>query len=737
MSEYEPRHLALSVAWAQLSPVARARRLVVAKRREAAIERVENRGHAVSERSAIASEVDWATRTTYRRWAAAHKAEGLDGLVDKRIAPQSGVSEEVREAICVLRRADADFPVEKIVEYVREHHGQELSESTIRRILRRAGLNRRRGPKSGTGWQKDVKGRRLEFGGMKLVEAALIETGYSSALATALKEHVALLPVPTVPQEEDTSNRDEYGRFQSGYNDRFRKGPEDLVGPGFESIETKREGTDPTRMQLRSSRLRILERKWVALMTSPLVGGGRWDGMRTRRAEALEELCGFPYMPATLDRFTREAKYAGIANTLWETHARLWLRLTRGWGDPKLVEVLFIDGTTKPVWTSLFSQSNKVTMLGRTMPALDQVAFHSGYGVPLLIATHSGRAPLVREVPAALEEIERTWGEGSVGRIIVIDAEGSSVPFLKSLEASEPHRAWVTRLRANMVASKTIEYSEPLKPYRDGDQVRMGEVELNDKKGEEKKFRVKVVEVHRRNTGNVTYLGASMRLPAEEWGAAEIADLYFLRWPRQEANFKAVNKAAGFKEVHGYGKRMVTNVTVVNETEKLDGKIRRSQSLLGETTAEAAQQEERVRAAEGILAERRDRMGLIQEELDKTVVAGSTVTHQEQELVREQISLAKGVVDGAEQLKTEQTQLESVNAKQEDIKGRLAQQTDRHQQLESRRESFAHDVELDSLFTLAKVGLVLIVEYVIRTCLSGCLRHAFLIDFKQSEAHST
>ena len=82
-----------------------------------------------------------------------------------------------------------------------------------------------------------------------------------------------------------------------------------------------------------------IERKILALFVSPLLGGGRWDGIRVPRGELLEEICGEAYMPATLDRFTRELKYAGVANTLWESHARVWLNVTSGWGDPLLAVV--------------------------------------------------------------------------------------------------------------------------------------------------------------------------------------------------------------------------------------------------------------------------------------------------------------------------------------------------------------------------------------------------------------
>ena len=83
------------------------------------------------------------------------------------------------------------------------------------------------------------------------------------------------------------------------------------------------------------------------------------------------------------------------------------------------------------------------------------------------------------------------------------------------------------------------------RPYRDGDRVRVGLVDLNDPEARGKTFRVRVVEVERRSKNMVTYLGASTLLEEREWKAPELADLYSDRWPKQEANFRAVNQALG------------------------------------------------------------------------------------------------------------------------------------------------------------------------------------------------
>jgi len=50
-----------------------------------------------------------------------------------------------------------------------------------------------------------------------------------------------------------------------------------------------------------------------------------WSGVWCSCLAMNEELCGFAYMPSTLDLFSRELKYVGVSNTLWEVHARIWL----------------------------------------------------------------------------------------------------------------------------------------------------------------------------------------------------------------------------------------------------------------------------------------------------------------------------------------------------------------------------------------------------------------------------
>ena len=700
--------------WEKLSPELRSERYCEALRRKGILDLVAARRAGVSERAAIKELVPSPDRSNFRRWKMRYEAYDIEGLFDWRLPPKAEVPPAVRAAIRTLRQADANVAVEAIVKHVAKHHDFKTSETTVKRILRAEGLARRPGPasrQSGTGE------RRLEFGGMKLVESALVETRYIQALASGVVAHLARTPSDENPAPLDVSDRDESGRFEAAYNQRTRKGPTDDVGPGFNSVEAKRKALVVPRLHLSASTPELIERKLTALFMSPLLGGGRWDGLRIHRGALLEELCGFPYMPATLDLFTRELKYVGVAQTLWEIHARSWLDRTRLWGDERSASVLYVDGTTKPVWTKMFSQSSKVSSLNRVMPALETVAFHSGFGVPLMMITSSGRAPLVKVVPAMLNQLDKALGDSSVGRIVVVDAEGNSVPFLKGLEDATPSRMWVTRLRPSLLANKRIFNRNNYRSYRNGDRVRSGEVDLNNPDGGF--FRMRVVEVERRSKGTVTYLGASTRLAEREWGPKELADVYFERWPKQEANFRAVNQAVGMKDVHGYGKQLVDNVSVLTELDDLARRI-------GKFEESAIQLENAIQISVPRLAEhekelcsRQRRRETVTRKLEGLLAKGAGAATRAHPLVVEERDLRKETESIQAKVASIRGTVEKKTAKLESTRERLVNAKQEEQTLNSRRKIFQHDVELDSIFSLLKVGLVLMVTFVLKEYLGN------------------
>ncbi len=711
---FQPSHPFLQRIWEKLSSSVRAERYAEAVRRKAVLDLVEDRPAGLSERAAIKALMPATDRSNFRRWRRRYATTGIEGLIDGRLPPNVDTPASVRAAIRTLRQADPNVAVEVIVRHVAQYHQLKLSETTVKRILRAEGLQRRRGPASGQAGAGDI---RLEFGGMKLVEAALVATDYIKALATGVVSQVKSTPQVESPAPVDVSGRDELGRFEGPYNERTRRGPDDEVGPGFKSVEIKREGLVVSRLHLAGASLENVERKLTALLMTPLLGGGRWDGLRIHRGGLLEELCGFPYMPATLDTFTRELKYLGVAPTLWEIHARLWTEQTRSWGDQRSALVVYVDGTTKPVWTELFSQSSKVSNIGRVMPALETVAIHSGYGVPLMMVTSSGRAPLVKEVPKVLKRLDDALGEASVGRIVVVDAEGNAVPFLKGLEEGSPRREWITRLRPSLLAKKQILYTGEYRSYRDGDRIRCGQVDLNDPDGGV--FRTRVVEIERRSKKTHTYLGASAFLNAQNWSAEQLADLYFERWPRQEANFRAVNQAVGMKDVHGYGKQLVDNVSVITKLDQLACQIRRLEESVTQLEQAIAISAPRLLQHEEELHCHMRRHKTVSRKLDNALGKGVASAEAAHPLVLEERELRKQAETHAATTASIRDAVTKDTEKLNRTKERLRNATAEEQALSSRRKIFKHDVELDSLFNLLKVGLTLMVTFVLKEYLGN------------------
>jgi hypothetical protein len=654
-------------------------------------------------------------RSTYRHWVQRYTTFGFEGLIDCRLPePRETIAEPVQQTVLNLRRNDPAISVQQVVSFIRNHHRRNLSESSAKRILKAAGLHRSSGRPSEKQRDGAGSGELLHLGGMKLVEAAAVSTGYLEALTQTVVEHVAGLPTPDGAQGPDVGDRDERGRFLPSYNERYQKSADDVVGPGFASVELKRELKDPSLFHVKGASPTVVERKLWALMCSPLIGSGEWDGMLTPRGKLLGELCGVEYMPSTLSLFTSELKYAGVASELWETHAHTWHSQTQTWGSPRYAAVLYVDGTSKPIFTNLFSQCTHVSLFNRTMPGLDVVGFHSGYGVPLLYLAHSGRAPLIKAVPKALGGLEQQLG-AEIGRIVVIDAEGNAAPFLSGLQ--QDGRAWVTRLRPDMVKDKEIRNWTPFRPYRDNDRIREGELDL--RLGKQGHLTVRLLEIERQNSGQVVHLAASLLLRPQDWKTDEVADLYFARWPNQELNFRAVNQATDIKQVRGYGKRLVQNVAVTTKLEELTKRVERAKVRLAKQTARIKDIEARCTKQAHAVSTSLAAKQTIDDRIDKHLKASKL----DAEVIRHLICERKTTEEAAAKSQHKQMQVQAQLDKTHALAKRTAQRLDtyREQQydLSERRNILAHDVELDSIFNVLKVGLTLLVTYVLRNMLDN------------------
>ena len=217
----------------------------------------------------------------------------------------------------------------------------------------------------------------------------------------------------------------------------------------------------------------------------------------------------------------------------------------------------------------------------------------------------------------------------------------------------------------------------------------------------------------------MTCLGGSTLLDLHDWKADDVADLYFDRWPNQEADFRAVNQAAGFKEVHGYGKQLVDNISVVTELDELARKSAAARERLARQETKLKDLEQKVHEEKKQLNRRTRRQETVNRNLGDRLETGRTVTPSMQRLADEQRRLGTEIAKTNEQLTKVQTRCDKAGDQLDRTRNRLDGYEKKQEKLEGRRKIFAHDVELDSLFNLLKVVLVFLVSYVLREYLGN------------------
>lgn len=218
-SAYEPTRPEWLNIWERLSAASRKRRFEGALKRKAALDEANATiNDGCSERASVGGLSPAVDRSNWRRWKRRYERYGFDGLVSWSLPPAKACTPEaVRVAICTLRRSDPNKDVDEIVRHVERHHNFKTSGTSVKRILREAGLGRRPGPASG---KARVPEKSLAFGGMQLVSAALVETGYLEAIGQTVASMMDTVDTPTGPLDnEDRDWGDEFGRVGGRFHD--------------------------------------------------------------------------------------------------------------------------------------------------------------------------------------------------------------------------------------------------------------------------------------------------------------------------------------------------------------------------------------------------------------------------------------------------------------------------------------------------------------------------------------
>lgn len=661
-----------------------------------------------------------------RSWALrrvpAYRRQGFEALIDTRVPREPKISAGCRQAVQAAREAKPGLTTAEAIEILRGQRISPLpSESTIKREFARVDARKKYArKKAGQTADHAVEVVELPFAGGELLAAAEVETGGIAALTdevVALGERATAASKGQTPAK-DVAHRDARGHFTVTYNRRRRRKRGQEIASYLRTAEEKAEGRVPSWPRFVQERRETLEPKLAMLVFGWMVAGSKgWDSLRAPDVAGLEALTGFAYMPSTLAKFVSALAVSGAGEGMLEAVGRRWHEVAQArWHEPGAMAALYIDNHVKEVWSSLFTLSGKVSHINRVMPCITTTYAHTGAGTPLVLSVQSGSAPLAPRLVKLVEKAEAAL-ETDVGRAVVIDAEGCTFDLLSSF--AEAKRVIITPIKPSRVPELELKYSRGsyYRPYRERDELRIAEATLVHK-STGRSLTVGALQVRRAHRDADTVLlttGTALGMDGRD-----LADLYYRRWPVQENAFKEA-KVLGLSQHRGNCGRIVANVAVVTELERLENRARRDAETLRQLTADA---DARARAAEeqarqhqralAALATRRRRLDelIAQGKTDGKAFRDVALDHQ-QSLVRVEAS--------AQAVATAQAAHDKNTARRAELERRQQDVAARQQRLAPQRTIRQLDIAQDAILTATKLTAAQLISFALREYLSSML----------------
>jgi len=656
-------------------------------------------------------------RSWARRRIPGYRQRGVEALISARVPREPEISVACRQAVQAARAANPRLTSTEAITILQGQRISPLpSESTIKREFARVDARGNYARKQAATTATEIV--ELPFAGGELLLAAELETGGIAALTD---EVVAIGELATIASggqapEQDVAHRDAHGQFTATYNRRRRRKQGEEVASFLRPAAEKAEARIPSWPRFVDERRGTIEAKMRMLVLSLLVAGSKgWDSLRAPDVAGLTALTGFAYMPSTLAKFVSALAISGAGEVLLGAMGRRWHEVAQArWAEPGAMAAIFIDNHVKEVWSSLFTMSGKVSHLNRVMPCITTTYAHTGAGTPSVLSVQSGSAPLAPRLVELVAQAEAAL-ETEVERAVVIDAEGCTFDLLSSFAKAK--RVIITPLKPSRVPELELTYSRGsyYRPYRDHDKLRIAEATLEHKTtGRTLVVGALLVRRDHRDADSVL-LTTGLALGME---GRDLADLYFRRWPVQENAFKDAG-VLGLSQHRGNCGRMVANLAVVTELERLASRAARDTESYRKLAAEAdalsraaAEATRLHRRAVAALATRGARF-------DELIAAGKTsgkmfgrvALDHRQSLVRaEHAAKAATKAQGA---------LEKNSTRRTEIEQRQQAFAARKQHLGPQQTIRQLDIEQDMILTATKLTAAQLISFAMREYLSS------------------
>ena len=354
-----------------------------------------------------------------------------------------------------------------------------------------------------------------------------------------------------IPQ--DNMEYRQQGQFTSGYN-QLKTVRENR----FKSIDDKILTKNFSTMKIFSMSEKTIYRYNLALLCLPLVtSNGKSSRVNRVKGNDLAFLCGENYKDASLERYLQELKYLQISDKLINATAKFWQNFWRNEsGDETCFACYYIDGNTRPLWSSNRCYKGKVAMLGRVMNCLENVFIHDGKGHPLYFQTFHGHGDLGKHALSMLTKLTQLLDDpdahASVKRILIFDGGGNGVKTLRSFDNSDEY--YITILDDNQITDRKIKHVRLETRYEYGNANLVDcHIELRDSLEKDYIHECRAVIIEWDN-GKRSVLVTD--IPRELLDASEITKKYFDRWPLQEKQFRDGKSGVNIHRIVGYGMKI-------------------------------------------------------------------------------------------------------------------------------------------------------------------------------------
>ena len=368
------------------------------------------------------------SQAQYYNYCKILKKYGEEGLRDKRIdGNRTKLTERIKDYIIYTVSENRSMASSQLQKNILSQFDVNISESSLNTFRASVSLTTIPEIKETIQYQKS--------GGGEILTSLAFSTKIIDIFTNTIIERMNEVRQSQLFEQNKTNKEDHpdlrfHGKFTKDYNRQ-----QDVNENRFKSIDEKIQKKNFSAMDIFGRSEESISRYNLALLCLPLVtSNGKSSRVNRPKGNDIEFLCGYNYKDASLDKYLRDLKYLKVSEQLINEIARFWLNFwKKESGEETYFVCYYIDGNTKPLWSSNSHYKGKVTMLGRVMNCLENVFIHDGKGHPLYFQTFHGHADLGKHAlemqNKLMQLLDTPSAHVQVDRILIMDGGGNGILF--------------------------------------------------------------------------------------------------------------------------------------------------------------------------------------------------------------------------------------------------------------------------------------------------------------------